>query len=73
MSEIEEPAYIARASCGCILMAIADDPDDSPEEKKVTAREVAKAINRGLTVERVEAQYVRNNMRPCPHKKIGEP
>jgi hypothetical protein len=63
----DEPAYIARAACGCIVMAIADD--EAPDWKKHTANEIAKAIRRGLSIERVPAQYVRDNMKACPHKR----
>ena len=64
---MDEPAYIARAACGCIVMAIA--VVDESDWKKHTANEIAKAIRRGLSVERVPAQYVRDNMKACPHKR----
>lgn len=66
--KLVELAYIARKTCGCIVMAIADDSKESPELRRSTAKEVAKAINRGLTVERVEAEYVRQNMKRCKHE-----
>ncbi len=60
--EKEEPlAYIGRKSCGCIVLAIVD----VPEHKKDTAKELAKAIRDGLTIERVTVEFVRKNMFWC--------
>lgn len=41
--------YIARKSCGCVVVWLLDIPAD----KKNTAREVAKCIRDGYTVERM--------------------
>lgn len=61
----EYESYIGRKSCGCIVLAIVDDPD----HKKDIAKEIAKAIKGGLTIERVTCQYVRENMKRCPHEE----
>ena len=60
----EDMCYIGRKDCGCIVLAIVDNP----EHKKDTAREVGKAIKDGLKIERVTDQFVRDNMKRCPHK-----
>ena len=59
----EEKCYIGRKSCGCIVLAVVD----MPEHRKHTAKEIAKGIKEGLKIERVTCQYVRENMRRCPH------
>lgn len=48
-------AYIGRAPCGCLRLAMVDKPSRSP----LIAREVARAIRDGLTVERVTCEFVR--------------
>lgn len=56
MTTSDEPyAYVGRARCGCIRMAVVDDPDRASR----VAREVAEAIRAGETVERVACAYVR--------------
>lgn len=50
-------AYVGIAPCGCVLMAVVDDPD--PEIRKDTAKEVAAAINRGMVIERITSEDVR--------------
>jgi len=57
-------SYIAKKSCGCIVAAIVD----RPERKNETAREVSKWIRDGLAVERVTVEYVRENLKSCPHE-----
>lgn len=61
--EPETMAYIARKACGCIVMASVD----LPEWKKEIAKEVASCLRDGLTIERVTCEYVRQNMKDCPH------
>lgn len=54
-TSVPEPmAYIGRASCGCIRMAIAD----STSSRRV-ASTVAEALRDGLTVDRVTCEFVR--------------
>lgn len=55
VTDSEPMAYIGRADCGCIRMAVVDDPD----HKRDVAREIAKAVKHGETVERVTCAYVR--------------
>lgn len=65
MESEEQMAYIARKACGCIVMACVDSP--LPECRKDNAKEIGKAIKDGLTIERVTCEYVRQNMKRCPH------
>lgn len=59
-------AYIAREKCGCITMATVDDP----EHKREVAKQIAKAVRLGETVERVTCEYVRTTEWKCPeHRK----
>jgi len=64
----EHMAYIARRDCGCIVAATVDTPD----HKRETAKDVASWVREGLDVSRVACQYVRDNMRSCPHKVAAE-
>ena len=61
----ENMCYVGRRDCGCIVLAVVDNP----EHKKTTAKEIAKGIRDGLKIERTTCQYVRDNMRKCPHKQ----
>jgi hypothetical protein len=59
-------SYISKKPCGCLAMAIVDNP----EHKKDVAREIAKAIRAGETVERVTTESVRTMEWECPeHRK----
>jgi CTP:molybdopterin cytidylyltransferase MocA len=58
--------YYGRAECGCIVLLIAD----CPATKKDTAREIAKAVRGGLTIERGLIEDVRKL--PFGHK-CGQP
>jgi len=57
-------AYIGRKACGCIVAAVLD----TPGYPKRAAKEVAKFIRDGLTVERVENSVVRAEF-GCKHNK----
>jgi len=57
----EKSNYIARAKCGCIVMACVDNPD----HLKDTAKEVAKAIRQGYIIERATSSFIRGNWL-CP-------
>jgi hypothetical protein len=65
----QAPAYIGRRPCGCIGFATVDDP----KYAKDNAKEIAKVIKLGWTVERVTVQFVRENWGPgceqCDKKK----
>lgn len=56
--KVETLSYIARCNGGCggIRFAIVDDPARS----KDTAKEVAKVITQGYTIERATSQEVRS-------------
>lgn len=53
----DKMSYIARKPCGCIVMATIDNL----EHRRDVAKEVAKAIRQGYIIERVTADYVREN------------
>jgi NADPH:quinone reductase-like Zn-dependent oxidoreductase len=55
--------YVGIKNCGCMVAAMVDNP----EHKKDTAKEIAKWIREGLTIERVTAEYVRENFKKCNH------
>jgi len=58
-------SYIGRdPECNCIVAATVDNPD----HPKRVAREVAKFIRQGLTVERVEHEIVRQHF-GCEHRE----
>ena len=65
---MSEFSYIGRKPCGCVVAAVYDDPSD----KKAIAKEIARWVVSGLTVEHVTHQYVRENFTECPHKVVGE-
>jgi hypothetical protein len=60
-------AYAARKSCGCLVACTVD----LPKYAKDTAKDVAKWIRDGLTVERLDVEVVRQQFKSCPHKKVG--
>jgi len=55
-------SYISRKPCGCLSMAVVDNP----EHKKDVANEIAKAVRRGETVDRVTSEQVRTMDWKCP-------
>lgn len=63
-SEPEPMAYIGRSACGCIVEAWVD--------RSARRDEIAEALRamvlEGYTVERVTVEYVRENLKACPHK-----
>jgi hypothetical protein len=75
MSQLPEPpitpstgfSYVARKPCGCLIAAIADEPE--PEKKKKIARVTGEWIQAGYTVEHVTDEVVRAEFRSCIHKK----
>lgn len=54
-AETERMTYLGVAPCGCIRMAIADDPDI----RKTVAQSIGEAVMGGLTVERVPSHTLR--------------
>lgn len=58
-------SYISKKPCGCLSMAIVDNPD----HKKDVAREIAKAIRLGETIERVTLESVRTMDWECPEHR----
>lgn len=61
-------AYICREpECGCATIALVD----SERAKKENAREMASAVRRGMSVERLPMEEARAQIKQCPHWKIG--
>ena len=58
----KKDCYISRLPCGCITMACVD----KLEHKRETAKEVARAIRLGETIDRVTSEYVRDTDWLCP-------
>lgn len=56
-------SYIGRAACGCIRAAAAEDWPDLLENVKEWRKS-------GVLIERVTHDYVRQNMRKCPHVAV---
>jgi len=62
----EHMAYVAIVSgCGCCEAASVDEP----QYPKSNAKDVAQWIRAGYTVERRSVEWVRENLRRCPHKE----
>jgi len=54
------PTYIGRKPCGCVVFAMVDEPNPTPQYRKDLAKELARCIRQGLEIERVTVEYVRN-------------
>lgn len=59
-------SYISRQPCGCLTVAIVDNP----EHRRDVAKEVAKAIRNGEVVERVTSESVRKIDWYCPKHRL---
>ena len=57
------PCYIGRAACGCVRLAIVDEPFS----QESTHRELSKAARHGLTIELVTVDEARPLIKTCPH------
>lgn len=66
MEPHEQPCYVGKKPCGCIVAAIADDGRD--RERVATA--LRDWVRDGLTVERTTAAVVRQEFvgNDCPHE-----
>lgn len=56
--------YVGRNPCGCIAFLVVDEPTHA----KPVAREVARGIREGMTIERVATEWVRTpacTLQPC--------
>ena len=62
---MENMSYISKKPCGCLCMAVLDNPD----HKRDVAKEIAKAIRLGETVERVPTETVRTMDWKCPEHR----
>jgi hypothetical protein len=63
--------YVGLAPCGCYKYAAVDMPE-IPEAKKLMAKDIARMIKDGWTIERKTVQWVRDgglNFH-CPHKVV---
>ena len=59
-------SYISKKPCGCICMAMVDNPN----HKKDIAREIAKAIKLGEIIERMPTETVRIMPWKCLEHKV---
>jgi hypothetical protein len=62
-------SYIGREPCGCVTCATVDDED----HKKDIAKDIARWVRWGLTIERVPHEYVRQHLASCKCKKVTKP
>jgi hypothetical protein len=63
----ETPCYVGLRPCGCICAAAVDAPDNDKKRRSEDAREVAKWMRAGLTIERWTVEKVRAaNWAGCP-------
>ncbi|KKL78742.1 hypothetical protein LCGC14_2021750 [marine sediment metagenome] len=61
-------SYVAFQSCGCLAMAMVDNP----EHKRDVAREMAKGIRQGYSFHRLTTQQVREMPWVClEHQKTA--
>lgn len=67
MSDTEIPCYIAKCQCGCgaLVFASVDEPGQSAERRKDTAKEVAKLVRKGFVIERMSVGEVRKASFMC--------
>lgn len=59
-------SYVSRQPCGCLGVAVVDNP----EHRRDVAKEVAKAIRCGEIVERVATDSVRTMGWWCPKHRL---
>ena len=67
MNDTEIPCYIARCKCGCgaLVFASVDEPNQSQARLKDTAKEVAKLVCQGYTIDRMSVGEVRASRFTC--------
>ena len=61
----ESFTYFALKACGCLAMAMVDNP----EHKRDVAKEMGKGIRQGYSFQRVPTQQVREMPWTCPEHK----
>jgi hypothetical protein len=66
MGDESEWAYISRKPCGCLGIAVVDNP----ERRNFVATEVARAVRQGEIIERVKVEYVRKMDFYCPQHRL---
>ena len=64
---IMSESYIAQKECGCLVMAVVNNPD----HRREVAREVSRAIREGLQVSIVPSEQVRTMAWECETHKKG--
>ena len=62
MSDAMSMTYVGKAPCGCIRFAVVDNP----EHLKENAKEIARAMRAGLTINRMVTDDVREAKWGCP-------
>jgi hypothetical protein len=65
----ERMAYVARCECGHIVAAAMDEP----AYRKDNAKEVARWMRDGLTIERMDVEAVRVYLHECTCPKKAKP
>lgn len=67
MSNEEVPCYIARCRCGCgaLVFASVDEPGQSKERRKDTAKAIGDLVRKGYSVERLTVGAVRSANWKC--------
>jgi hypothetical protein len=70
MAETDVPCYIARCLCGCgaLMFASVDEPGQSEERRKDTAKEISGLIRKGYTIDRMTVGEVRAANWKCAGK-----
>jgi len=64
----ENSCYVGIKDCGCAVAAMVINS----EHKKENAKEIAKWIREGLTIERKSVQWVNENFKRCIHVKVNK-
>lgn len=60
MTPEEIMCYVAKCKCGCgLVFASVDEPTQSAARRRDTAKELAKLVRAGLTIERMTVAQVR--------------
>ena len=74
MANEEIPCYMSKCLCGCgaIVFVTVDELDQSAARRKDTAKELAKLVRKGYTIERTTVGFARTAKFGCASKSTGE-
>ena len=72
MNSEDVPCYIGFKTCGCAVSALVDDPKEAGDKtvQKVNAKEIARMVKDGLTIERKTVGWARSNLKMCKCEKV---